>query len=278
MCAGWGGVAAGVAPSRKALVRRGAFAAKRILFQTSPLAPGGEGTAGPSRREAGVLLELPQGRQAGGPALPHPGFAGGRVARLCRAALRRERARKEKERDRGRGRARGDARGRRLGERARKREGTGRDRAGRFSTAPADSARRGRVRAQPGRRGSRQGGAAGPGSGVCAGLRLPSRSRDEGERTGGQRRSVLGPAGSMWRPGTAAAAEGHGEEGASHGSAPRLPPASRRDEEGGAEAARRAPAGGGGGSAGAAPPSPLLNPAPGHIPGSRAASPPSQCA
>lgn len=107
---------------------------------------------------------------------------------------------------------------------------------------------------------------------------LPSRSRDEGERTGGQRRSVLGPAGSMWRPGTAAAAEGHGEEGASHGSAPRLPPASGRDEEGGAEAARRAPAGGGGGSAGAAPPSPLLNPAPGRIPGSRGASPPSQCA
>lgn len=39
-------------PARKALARRGTFAAKQILFQSSPLAPGGgdlKATARPGR-------------------------------------------------------------------------------------------------------------------------------------------------------------------------------------------------------------------------------------
>ena len=98
-------------PARKALARRGTFAAKQIFFQTSPLAPWGGGLKATAR----------PGRCWSSPKVPTAaplGFAGGLVARLCQAALRRERARREKERDRGRSRRRGYARGRRLGEAA----------------------------------------------------------------------------------------------------------------------------------------------------------------
>lgn len=108
-------------PARKALAHRGTFAAKQIFFQTSPLAPWGGGLKATAR----------PGRCWSSPKVPTAaplGFAGGLVARLCQAALRRERARREKERDRGRSRGRGYARGRRLGEAARKGEGAGRDR------------------------------------------------------------------------------------------------------------------------------------------------------
>lgn len=137
---------------------------------------------------------------------------------------------------------------------ATRREGAGRDSGARFSTAPEDSAPRG-----PGRGGLGRGR---PGVGYARERGLPSPGRGAGGRravSGGARSGWPGPCGA---PGTAAAAEGHREEGASHGGAPRPPPASERDDEGGAAAARRAPAGSGGGGDGAAPPSPLPSAAP----------------
>jgi hypothetical protein len=47
-------------------VRRDAFAAKPILFQTSPLAPGGEGTAGPAA-ERPARTEAPRAPAAAAP-------------------------------------------------------------------------------------------------------------------------------------------------------------------------------------------------------------------
>ena len=279
---GWG--AAGVPlPPRKALARRGAFAAKQILFQTSPLPPGGEGVSGPSPERPGRCWSSPSAPTAPRPArLRAPaaaaplGFAGERVARLCQAALRRESARRKKERDRGRGRGRGDARSRRLGEGARTREGAGRDpwaaSAPRRRTAPAG----GRLSAQPGPGRGHLGPSArpaGPGKELRAGAPVTFLALGPGRGRAVSGRARSGRPGPCGAPGTAAAAEGHREEGASHVGAPRPPPASERDEVGGAAAAGRAPAGGGDRRGGAAPPLPSETLPPGRIQGgSRGAS------
>lgn len=244
-------------PHRKALARRGALAAKQILFQTSPLAPEGVGNSGPSHREA-------RGAPGAPPGFPLPPRAGwgshcrrtprlsGRASApaLLSGPQAGERQERETE-DRG-----GEGETRKA--EATRREGAGRDGGARFSTAPADSARPGRARAPRGpgwAGGGLEWGARGsvvylPRAGVLAGGRAVS---------GGARSGWPGPCGAL---GTAAAAEGHREEGASHGGAPRPPPASERDDEGGAAATRRAPAGARGGGDGAAPPSPLPSAAP----------------
>lgn len=116
----------------------------------------------------------------------------------------------------------------------------------------------GRGRRAAGGMGRPDRGAAGrAGRGLRAGRRLPSRGCGRAV-SGGARSGRPDPCGA---PGTAAAAEGHGEEGASHGGAPRPPPA-ERDEEGGAAAAR----GRCGGGSGSRAPS-VQNPAPGPTQG-----------
>lgn len=112
--AGWVGVPP---PSRKALARRGALAAKQILFQTSPLAPEGLGNSGPCHREARGAAGAPPGCP-----LPTRAGRGSRCRRTpwlcgrasCPALLSGPQAgeRQERERDRGQGMGRGDAQGR----------------------------------------------------------------------------------------------------------------------------------------------------------------------
>lgn len=197
----------------------------------------GEGISRPQRGQgaAGAPPRLPPPpARLGAPKDAAPlGFAGGRVARLCQAALRRERARREKERDRGRSWGRGDARGRRLREAAGKREGAGRDRGAASAplrrTAPG-GAREGAsgaghwasgARARPARAGKGASGA-GEGAGYLPGA--ATGAREGGRAVSSRARS--GQPGPCGAPGTAATAEGHGEEGASQGGAPRPPPAS----------------------------------------------------
>lgn len=237
VCAGWG---------RNALACPQGTGAQGHLCRKADLLP----NFSPAPRGGSLKATERPGRCWSSPKPPTSaplGFEGRLVARLCQAALRQERARREKERDRGRSRGRGDARGRRLGEAARKREGAGRDRgaasAPRRRTAPggaregASRARRGhrgRVRAQRGRGGGigsesalspGRGGGIGvaEGAGYLPGPR-PGRGRAGGRAVSGRVRS--GRPGPCGAPGTAATAEGHGEEGASHGGAPRPPPAS----------------------------------------------------
>lgn len=218
VCAGWG---------RNALACPQGTGAQGHLCRKADLLP----NFSPAPRGGSLKATERPGRCWNSPKPPTAaplGFAGGLVAQLCQAALRRERARREKERDGGRSRGRGDARGRRLGEAARKREGAGRDRGAASAplrrTAPggaregASRARRGhrgRVRAQPGQ---------GRGHRCRGGGRLPSWAAAGARAVSGRVRS--GRPGPCGAPGTAATAEGHGEEGASHGGAPRPPPAS----------------------------------------------------
>lgn len=255
--AGWVGVPP---PPPKTLARRGALAAKQILFQTSPLAPEGVGNSGPSHREA-------RGAAGAPPGFPLPPRAGrrsrcrrtpwlcGRAS--CPALLSGPQAgaRQERERDTGHGRGRGDAQSR-----SKKEGGRGPGPRGPLQHR-AGGQRPPRPSARPAGAGKGQAGQGAAWSGVRAGAWVTFPGPGCGRAgawavSGGARSGWPGPCGA---PGTAAAAEGHGEEGASHGGAPRPPPASERDDEGGAAAARRAPGGGAGAGAGATEPRPPLH-------------------
>ncbi|XP_036708168.1 collagen alpha-1(I) chain-like [Balaenoptera musculus] len=139
-------------------------------------------------------------------------------------------------------------------------------------TAPAG----GRLSAQPGPGRGHLGPSArpaGPGKELRAGAPVTFLGLGPGRGRAVSGRARSGRPGPCGAPGTAAAAEGHREEGASHVGAPRPPPASERDEVGGAAAAGRAPAGGGDRRGGAAPPLPSETLPPGRIRGgSRGAS------
>lgn len=195
--AGWGEVAAGVPPPAKrwrtgAPLPQSGFSSKLLPWLLGEREP-----QGPPQRSRGAA-RAPPGPRAGLPPSPHPWLCGRAICPALLSGPRGggERAKREKG-DGGRGRARGDAAGRGLGPGAGQREGAGRERRGRFSTAAADSARRAeRAPGRPGRGGRRRGGCA-PGAAY-----LPRAGALAGGRAaGGQRRSALGPAGSMRRPG-----------------------------------------------------------------------------
>lgn len=202
----WGRWRAGIYP--RSAGAQGAFAAKPVLFQTSPLAPGG-GDRGPSRREVRALRELRREPRTGGARAQ-----GRRTLGFARGLGRRAPGIREHRR-----RARIHWRS----------EGPRADSAPRGGQRPLGQAGPG-----PGRDpGTRSRGAGEPGAGETGtGSREPGRGAGgraararvtfPGGRAGGggQRQRALGPVGSMWRLGAAAAAEGHREEGASRRGAP----------------------------------------------------------
>lgn len=165
---------------------------------SSKLLPGSQRRESQGHRAARALLELPQAShcrtprlcgRASCPALPSGPQAG----------ARQERERKRRRTKQGKGGREGQETRRSSKEEGGRWPGP----RGRFSTAPADSARRGPGGGIAGEERA-SGASARParaGEGASVSRRGPVTFLGRGRGAGGQRQSALGPAGSMWRPG-----------------------------------------------------------------------------
>lgn len=205
VCAGWG---------RNALACPQGTGAQGHLCRKADLLP----NFSPAPRGGSLKATERPGRCWSSPKPPTAaplGFEGRLVARLCQAALRRERARREKETEdeAGEGGTRGAGDSEKQQERGRALAGT---------AGPLQHRAGGQRPAGPGRghrgRGEGIGGECAPsgagegasgararsaraGEGASVSRRGPVTFLGRGRGAGGQRQSALGPAGSMWRPG-----------------------------------------------------------------------------
>lgn len=210
MCAGWGGMGGRAYPCLPAKRWRAGAPLPQSRFSSKllPCLLVGRESQGPALRgrgAAGAPLVLPP---------PHRTAQGSRGRRTpwlcgrasCPALPSGPQAGERQEKERKRQRTR-EGKGRRERQETRRRSknegGRGPRPLGRFSTAPADSARRG-LTERPARAGKGASGAECPPCGSWEGAArgaagyLPGAGA--GARAGGQRQSALGPAGSMWRP------------------------------------------------------------------------------